>query len=157
MTDEQKRDFTRRLSNCNRGQMIVIVYDIFFAAVYGARESLMSGDDAGFKTEARRAENVLTELQDTLDFKYEISRSLFPVYDYCKRLIAMAVVKHREDELSEAERHMAKLYEAFKTAASADTSEPIMEHSEAVTAGLTYGRGYLNEASQEEPSRGFWA
>ena len=157
MTDEQKRDFTRRLSNCNRGQMIVIVYDIFFTYINGAKECLAAGDGAGFKDEVRRAGNVLTELQDTLDFKYEIAKSLFPIYDYCKRLIAMAVVKHRTDELSEAEGHMIKLYEAFKAAAAEDTSEPIMEHSEAVTAGLTYGRGYLNEASQEEPSRGFWA
>ena len=157
MTDEQKRDFTRRLSNCNRGQMIVIIYDIFFAYTEGAKACLESGDAAGFKENTRRAENVLTELQDTLDFKYEISKSLFPIYDYCKRLIAMAVIKHAEPELSEAESHMKKLYEAFKVAAAADTSEPIMEHSEAVTAGLTYGRGYLNEASQAEPSRGFWA
>ena len=157
MTDEQKKDFTRRLSNCNRGQMIVIVYDIFFAYTDGARKCLAAGNGAGFKDNANRACNVLTELQDTLDFKYEISKSLFPIYDYCKRLIAMAVVKRREDELSEAEKHMKKLYEAFSVAAASDKSEPLMGHSETVTAGLTYGKGYLNEASQEEPSRGFWA
>ena len=157
MTDEQKRDFTRRLSNCNRGQMIVIVYDIFFTYIKGAEECLSAGDAAGFKENAGRAGDVLTELQDTLDFKYEISKSLFPIYDYCKRLIAMAVVKRSKAELSEAEKHMMTLYEAFKVAAAEDRSEPIMEHPEAVTAGLTYGRGDLNEASQEDPSRGFWA
>ena len=157
MTDEQKKDFTRRLSNCNRGEMIVIVYDIFFTYINDAKASMKTGNREEFKDAARHASNVIVELQDTLDFKYEISRSLYPVYDYCKRLISMAVVKNSSSELAEAEGHMIKLYEAFKAAAAADTSEPIMEHSEAVTAGLTYGRGYLNEASQAEPTRGFWA
>lgn len=31
MTQEKKQEFTRRLSNCNQGQMIVIMYDILFA------------------------------------------------------------------------------------------------------------------------------
>ena len=31
MENELKKDFTRRLSQCNSGEMIVIIYDIFFA------------------------------------------------------------------------------------------------------------------------------
>ena len=31
MDSEQKKGFTRRLSQCNSGEMIVIIYDICFA------------------------------------------------------------------------------------------------------------------------------
>ena len=31
MTQEKKQEFTRRLSCCNRGEMIVIIYDILFS------------------------------------------------------------------------------------------------------------------------------
>ena len=31
MDNELKQDFTRRLSQCNKGEMIVIIYDIYFA------------------------------------------------------------------------------------------------------------------------------
>ena len=31
MNNELKQDFTRRLSQCNSGEMIVIIYDILFA------------------------------------------------------------------------------------------------------------------------------
>jgi flagellar protein FliS len=31
MEKEQIKDFTRRLSQCNRGGLIVIMYDIYFA------------------------------------------------------------------------------------------------------------------------------
>ena len=30
MTDEKKKEFTRRLTQCNASEMIVIQYDIFF-------------------------------------------------------------------------------------------------------------------------------
>lgn len=39
MENELKKDFTRRLSQCNSGEMIVIIYDIFFAYVDDIRQA----------------------------------------------------------------------------------------------------------------------
>ena len=38
MDNELKKDFTRRLSQCNSGEMIVIIYDIFFAVIIADEE-----------------------------------------------------------------------------------------------------------------------
>lgn len=39
MNREQVKDFTRRISQCNRGGMIVVIYDIFFAYVTEAEDA----------------------------------------------------------------------------------------------------------------------
>ena len=47
MENELKKDFTRRLSQCNSGEMIVIIYDIFFAYVDDIRQAHCKGDHDG--------------------------------------------------------------------------------------------------------------
>ena len=47
MDNELKKDFTRRLSQCNSGEMIVIIYDIFFAYVDDIRQAHCKGDHDG--------------------------------------------------------------------------------------------------------------
>lgn len=49
MENELKKDFTRRLSQCNSGEMIVIIYDIFFAYVDDIRQARCKGDHDGQK------------------------------------------------------------------------------------------------------------
>ena len=39
MTQEKKQEFTRRLSCCNRGEMIVIMYDILMSYLDEALEA----------------------------------------------------------------------------------------------------------------------
>ena len=39
MTDEKKKEFTRRLTQCNASEMIVIQYDIFFTYLDDALET----------------------------------------------------------------------------------------------------------------------
>ena len=53
MENELKKDFTRRLSQCNSGEMIVIIYDIFFAYVDDIRQAHCNGDHDGQKDAIR--------------------------------------------------------------------------------------------------------
>ena len=39
MKNELKQDFTRRLSQCNAGEMIVIIYDILFTYLADVKEA----------------------------------------------------------------------------------------------------------------------
>ena len=52
---------------------------------------------------------------------------------------------------------MTKLKAAFEEVAKQDTSEPLMENTQQVYAGLTYGKGSLNEVlmSRDEYNRGY--
>ena len=53
---------------------------------------------------------------------------------------------------------MRRLYEIYKEDAVNDTSDPVMQKSQQVYAGLTYGREDLTVSSQDDSSsRGFYA
>ena len=158
MTDEKKKEFTRRLSQCNASEMIVIQYEIFFTYLDDALEAFELGGEP-FKQAIRHADAVLVRLQDSLDFKYALAGELYPLYNYSRRQLAMAMAVHKKKPISNARNIMDKLYEAFAKIAAEDTSEPVMHNAQAVYAGFTYGKNSLNEATVDNSpqSRGFLA
>ncbi|MCI9447331.1 MAG: flagellar protein FliS [Lachnospiraceae bacterium] len=158
MTQEKKQEFTRRLSCCNRGQMIVIMYDILFTYLDDGIQAKEAGDYEAFKDAVRHAQQVICRLQDDLDFKYEIAGSLYAEYQFVNKLLSMAVCKNTSKNLQDAKNILGNLYDAFVEASHQDTSEPLMEHTQQVVAGMTYQKGSLTETLQDsEGSRGFLA
>ena len=158
MTDEKKKEFTRRLSQCNSSEMIVIQYDIFFTYLDDAEAAFEKGG-APSKQGIRHADAVLERLQDSLNFKYELAGQLYPLYNYSRRQLALAQATHKKKPVSNARNVMKKLYDAFAKIAAEDRSEPVMHNTQAVYAGYTYGRNALNEATIDtsRQNRGFWA
>ena len=71
--------------------------------------------------------------------------------------MAKAVIKKDLEELAGAEVVLMNLYEAFLEAAKQDHSNPLMQNTQQVYAGITYGRNNLTETFQEPASRGFFA
>ena len=80
MDNELKQDLTRRLSQCNRGGLILVMYDIYFAYSDDAKKALEMGDDQAFKKGIENAQAGLDELIGALDFKYPITDQLFSLY-----------------------------------------------------------------------------
>ncbi|NBH13445.1 flagellar protein FliS [Lachnospiraceae bacterium] len=158
MTQTKKQEFTRRLSCCNKGEMIVIMYDILFAYLEEGIQAKEEQDYQEFKLAVGKASQVLSRLMEDLDFSYEISGDLYAEYQFVKKLLAMAVCKNTAQNLRDAQQVLKNLYEAFKEAAQQDTSEPLMQHAQQVVAGMTYQKGSLTETLQgSESSRGFLA
>ncbi|MCI8299454.1 MAG: flagellar protein FliS [Lachnospiraceae bacterium] len=158
MTQEKKQEFTRRLSCCNKGEMIVIMYDILFAYLEEGIQASGQQDYQGFKTAVGKASQVVARLMEDLDFSYEISGNLYAEYQFVKKLLAMAVCKNTAQNLRDAHQVLKNLYDAFQEAAQQDTSEPLMQHAQQVVAGITYQKGSLTETLQgSESSRGFLA
>ena len=158
MTQEKKQEFTRRLSSCNRGQMIVIMYDILFAYLDEGIQAKEDNDYELFKRAVTNARQVVGRLMEDLDFKYQIAGDLYTEYRFVDQLLAMAVCKNDAHNLQDAQRVLKNHYDAFKEAAKQDTSEPLMQHTQHVVAGMTYQKGSLTETLQDsESSRGFLA
>ena len=143
MENELKKDFTRRLSQCNSGEMIVIIYDIFFAYVDDIRQAHCTGDHDGQKDAIRNAQSVLDELIGSLMF--------------CKNELSRAMYENRLDGVQEAEHIMHRLYTSFVEVAKQDKSAPLMKNTQQVYAGMTYARGAVNEDYMDVDShRGFF-
>ena len=157
MDNSLKQDFTRRLSQCNSGGMIVIIYEIGFAYMHDVRTAYESGNHDEMKASIRKAQNVLDELMGSLNFAYEMSNNLYSLYMFCKNELARTLYENRMDGLEEADKVMRRLYHSFAEAAKQDTSAPIMSNTQQIYAGMTYGRNQLNENDMDyDRQRGFF-
>ena len=136
MDSRTKQDFTRRITQSNRSELVVVLYDICFS----------------YLDEAEK------ELQAALNFQYELSLQLYPLYSYCRRELMRSMYQQSGDGIAHAKRVLSGLYQAFCEVAKQDTSEPLMHNTQQVYAGMTYGKEQLNENFQEsDTSRGFFA
>lgn len=149
-------DFTRRISQCNKGELIVIMYDIFFAYAEDANAAYEAKDWEAYKEALRRGQRALGELISALDFRYDLAKNLYSIYVFCRDSLAKAMYKRDIADVKDAERLMRKLYDGFVHAAKEDTSAPLMRNTQQVYAGYTYGRDDLVETCQDsDTSRGF--
>ena len=158
MEKEQITDFTRRIVQSNRSELTVINYEIIFAYLADAKTAHEKEQWDEFKNALRKAENSITELINTLNFSYEISKNLFQIYVFCKDELAVSMYKRSTAQIEDAERLLKKLYRGFLEAAKTDTSAPLMKNTQQVYAGYTYGKNDLVENYKElDKSRGFFA
>lgn len=156
MKKEQIGDFTRRISQCNRGGLVVVTYDIFFAYLDDAKEAYEAEAWDDYKDALRGGERAVSELISTLNFSYDLAKNLYSIYVFCRDSLARSMYKRDLTDVEQARRLMEKLYDGFVHAAGQDKSEPLMKNTQQVYAGYTYGRDDLVETCQDSDiSRGF--
>lgn len=156
MKKEKIQEFTRRISQDNRSSLIVTMYDILLAYLADAEAAFSKENGDDFKNALRHADQVLVQLQDSLNFKYSPADTLYDLYVYCREELALSMAKHDLTGVGHAKTVLGSLREGFFKAAEKDTSEPLMHNTQQVYAGMTYGKNNLNESFQEsEASRGF--
>lgn len=158
MDQRQVSTYTRRIVSGNRSEIIVVLYEIYFSYAAEAAEALGKKDYETARGALRHCGQVLQHLKDALDFKYEVSGQLYSLYDFCQRQVARANYTARTDALDEAAVVMRSLQEAFEAVAKEDDSGPLMQNTQQMTAGYTYGRTDITETMDaKEINRGFLA
>lgn len=154
MTNEKKQEFTLRITQANKSELVVILYDMFQAYLEDAEQS--EGEE--FHSAISHARAVLNELIESLDMEYEIAKNLYQIYRYVERLLIQSDVRLDKEPLKEVSGHMSQLRNAYDTVSKEDASPSIMENTDVVYAGMTYGRSNLNENNAGDASnRGFLA
>lgn len=81
------------------------------------------------------------------------------LYIYINKSILTAIYQKKNDILTEIESILQILMEGFKGIIKEDKAGPVMQNTQQLYAGLTYGKGVLNETylNPNEQSRGFKA
>lgn len=156
MTDSQKQEFTRRITNANKSELVVILYDMLDVYLMDAITAYDEEKSDNMISEIQKARNIISELIATLDRQYEISSRLYSIYRYVERLLITAEIRRNSATLNEAARYMRSLGSSFREIAKNDNDLPIMQNTETVYAGMTYGRNSVNENSAGG-NRGFFA
>ena len=158
MTQEKIRIYTRRITMANKTQMITILYEMVLDYISEAEKSLENDDEKGFSEGLFRAMSCVDELIHSLNLDYELGKNLLAIYLFEKKQIIRASVKMSNDELLHVRNTFEKLHEAYLSLEAENNEEALMVNVPKVYAGLTYGKGRLEESvTGNLMSRGYMA
>lgn len=159
MKKETIQVFATRVTQASRSELIVILYEMILAEIKEAKEAYKVDDLAVFDKELKKAHKYVNELITALDFNYRISYDLLSLYLYVNKRIITAIIQRNPISLDSALGVLDKLLAGFEGVSKADKSGPLMRNTQQLYAGLTYGKGKLNETyiDPSNRSRGFIA
>ena len=152
MTKEMKQNYTLRISQANKSELVVIIYEMLLTYIEDARTAHADGDTGLFAGSLRKAENCIRELMASLHMDYVLAGKLLSLYVYAVKLLSKAKLHNSTKELAEVEKMMRKLHDAYAAVSREDTSDSVMENTQTVYAGLTYGKNQLMESLSNEGS-----
>ena len=157
MTQEQIQTYTLRVSQASPCELVVIMYDIILDDVKNARMAKNAGDEKQYQADLIHAGKFVNELMDALDFSQPISFRLMSLYIYVNKMLVKARINKKWDSLNDVELVIEKLRTGFDGIKNQDTNGPVMQNVQQVYAGLTYGKGTLNETylNAQDYNRGF--
>ncbi|MDE7477187.1 MAG: flagellar protein FliS [Lachnospiraceae bacterium] len=155
MTKEMKQIFTRRITQANRTQLVVIMYDMILMYLEDAVNAQEAHCAQEYKKDMQCARNCISELRNSLDFNYDLSRNLFAIYAFADRELAGGMYSIETERISQIAGMFKKLRDAYYTISKEDHSQPLMENAQNVYAGFTYGRTDVNESLQYGAARGY--
>lgn len=157
MQKEAVQAFTVRITQASKSELIVILYEMILEEIKEAKDAYANNDLTAFDKELKQAQKFLNELMSALDYQYKISYDLLSLYLYVNKGIITAIIQRKPDSLASAESVLQKLLIGFEGVSKEDTSGPMMRNTQQLYAGLTYGKGTLNETyiDPNDRSRGF--
>ncbi|MDK2807296.1 MAG: flagellar secretion chaperone FliS [Clostridiales bacterium] len=159
MEQEKLNAYSARVTQANKTELIVISYEILLDSLDSAKEALEHEKHHEFLKDMKRAQKILHELTGSLNYQFALSMELMSLYRFCGRCIVKAIYQKSALELLDIKKVITPLKEAFEALAKEDTSEAVMQNTQAIYAGLTYGKHALNEVfvNINEANRGFRA
>ena len=159
MKKELIQEFSMRVTQASRSELIVIMYEVILKDIEYAKEALEEGDAATYEKELAHASRFVNELMASLDYSIGLSYHLMSLYIFANRELTNAKVQKQPELLVGVAEIFEKLLAGYQKVSEEDASGPVMKNTQQVYAGLTYGRGTLNEmyVNGNEARRGFMA
>ncbi len=145
MTQERKQEFTRRITQANKTQMITILYEMVLDYIEEARDAISVGEKEKGTRCLSYAQSCIDELIRSVNLDFELGRILLSIYIFSKKELTVAGVNYSLHRIWKVEQNFKMLYTAYHEIEKDDKSAPMMGNTQAVYAGLTYGKYSLNE------------
>lgn len=159
MEKDRLQAFTARITQATKTELVVIMYEIILTDIVSAESYYSEGNIDMYVRELKHGQRFLNELMATLDYRFEVSYQLISLYIYVNKALITAMTQKIPEKLEEVKTVMTILLEGFKELCKQDSTGPVMQNTQQLYAGLTYGKGVLNEVylNANEQSRGFKA
>jgi len=158
MTKQEINEYTRRITQANGTQMITIIYEITLTYLKDALSAYDKKDMPLYETNLTRAQNCINELMRSLDLNYDIAQNFMDIYIFAKREIVAAQIRKEKNNINNLISIFEKMQICYKELEKENDAPPIVSGAQSVYAGLTYGKGTLNETINDPyTNRGFMA
>ena len=158
MTQEKKQEYTLRITQANKTQMITILYEMVLDYIGDAMEAMATSDRELVGRNLGYAQNCIDELIRSVNLKVDLGKMLHKIYIFSKKELMLAGINMNMQRLCRVQQNFKSLHNAYKEIEKVDTSEPTMGNIQTVYAGLTYGRHSLNESvAASSMNRGYKA
>lgn len=152
------KEFQNRIVTASQNDLVVINYEMLMAELDEAIGYYNDQDEKGFAKAMTQATRLLRELSDNLDFRYEISKDLMSLYIFVNKKFIDASMTNMVQPLYTAKDVLSSLLLGWREASAKEvTKGPLIQNSQQLYAGLTYGKGSLNETVYQESNRGYRA
>ena len=156
MTNEKKQAFTLRITSANSTELIEILYEMLLEYVDDAKEAIEKNDINEIHDSIRKARGCLRELMESIDFEYDLAGYFMSLYAYVNKELLLAEIRKDVKIFDNVKVVIEPLRDTYIELAKLDKSEPVMQNTQKVTAGLTYSKGNINESLDEQSNRGFY-
>lgn len=153
------KDFQNKIVNAGKADLLLINYEMLFVTIDEAIQAIEGEHEEAFNKTMSQANRLLRELSDNLDFKYDISKDLMAIYIFVSKQLIDASITFSKDPIISAKSVLNTLYTGWLQANTKEGNQtPMVANGQKVYAGLTYGKGKLNEMVYDGvASRGFRA
>ncbi|NLL92765.1 MAG: flagellar protein FliS [Clostridiales bacterium] len=148
MTKEEIKDFSLRITQSSKTELVVVTYDIIINYLEAAKNSFKEDNIEEFIFNVKKAKQFINDLSSNLDFHYKLSFDLMSLYLYANKCLVSAQVKKTDEKLDSVIDVISGLKIGFLEVAKEDVRGLAMPNSSQVYVGLTYGKtSKLNEYS----------
>ena len=110
------------LNTMTQTELLLLLFDELVKRVLRADMSLQQGDTADFEASIQRSIDIVRYLDDTLDYRYEVSRGLHRLYDFFSYDLNRIMIGRNKQELDKLRPMIADLRDTFR-AAERNTAE----------------------------------
>ena len=146
MTKNEIREFSLRIAEGSKTDLVVTTYDIILHYIAEAEAAVAEDNKDDVVFNLQKAKQFVNHLSSCLDFKFSISAELMRLYIYINNCLVKDIIKRNTNHADSIRNVIKGLREAFSQISSQDTSGKAIKNSEQVYVGYTYGKtSTLNE------------
>ena len=120
MEKERLQEYAARVTQANRSELVVIIYEATLASIEEGKNYLKQGEIEAARHEIERARSMITELMGSLDLQYEISHYLRQLYVFAYRELCQGIANRDPEQLNHATDIFEALLPSFKEVAKQD-------------------------------------
>lgn len=155
MTKEKKNEFTLKISQANKTELIIILYDIAITYIQEAMDLCDNNIDEAVNS-GKKAIACIEEMQNNLHYEIDLAKKLKQLYLFMKKQLRTGVISKDFSGYALVKKELESLKGAYEQIQGMDKSEPVMQHTQTVISGMTYGRDkLLDSLTTDCSSRGY--